>query len=144
MGWEAPRQRKWQLKKKPAEIIMDRFGFGLVTEAKTGTKLCFTERGLNSIPGDYYGPNLRLLFWVDQSLVDNIILLCQDCEKNPPADSPDASLTLLLKKITEKMGIPLPLLPLPPAKKELSFPQTHTFLLYLLLMQPLYAAPTAK
>lgn len=142
IGWEAPRKRKWKLKKKPAEIILDKFGFGLFTEAKVGTKLTFTERGISSVPGDYYGPYLRLLFWVDQSVVDDVILLCQDCEKKPLADSPDASFTLLLKQITEKIGIPSPDLPLPPAKKEISFPQTQIFLLHLLLMQPLYSAPT--
>lgn len=138
IGWEAPRPKKWKLKKKQLEIALEKFGFGLLTDSEGGVKLAFTERGLQLVPGDYYGPYLRLLFWVDQSVIDEVILLCQASEKTPLADSPDVSMALLLQKITEKIGVPSPPLLLPDAKKEILFPQSRAFLLHLLLLQPFF------
>ncbi len=136
VAWETP--PKWK-KKKPnprPEIPVAKLAFGLITESGK-TTLTFTERGVHSVPGDYYGPYMRIFFRVDQKMVDDVRALCEASEKNPISESADERLVMLLSQITKKLGVAAPTLPLTNVNKEKSFAQSHAFLFNFLLMQPL-------
>ena len=112
-------------------------GFGLWLETGQGLCLGHTDSDLFAIPGDLYGPTSRLVFRVDQELVDCVRSLCEARLVEPPNPPLDEPMLELLLAIVHELGLAAPTLSPTTGQEESSCVRPAQFIRRLLLAQPL-------
>jgi hypothetical protein len=135
IGWEEP-PRQSRRNVVPPLIPEANVGFGLWLQNGAGMRLGRTDRGLDALPGDLYGPTLRLVVRVDQEVADRVRGLCEaraDAAPEPPLDKP---MLELLEAVTNELGLVVPILPPAAGAEETICVRPAQFIRRLLLAQP--------
>jgi hypothetical protein len=136
VAWEQPALRWRRRNVAPPARPEANAGFGLWAETGVGICMGRVDSGLGEVPGDLYAPRARLVFYVDQEVVDRVRGLCEAQAAAPPAPPLDKPMLALLEAITGELGLAIPVLPPASGREESACVRPAQFIRSLLLAQP--------
>jgi hypothetical protein len=142
VSWEQPLPQRRRRNAAAPAIPQANAGFGLWLDAGRSIRLGHTDSDLVAVPGDLYGPTSRLVFRVDQEVVDRVRSRCEALEITRPAPPLDEPMLELLLSITHELGLAAPILPPATGREETSCARPAQFIRRLLLAQPLPSVHT--